>query len=64
LGKSGRTNGKRYYLPREIFTSSEGKKRESDRKPGNRLTNGVKKSAEGIVGMDTSREKTGGLTKY
>jgi hypothetical protein len=44
-GKSGRTNRKSQYLPREIFTSSE----KLDRKPGNWWTTNVKKSAEGIV---------------
>jgi len=39
------TNGKNYYLPREIFTSSG----QPDRKSGNRYTRDVKKSAEGIV---------------
>jgi hypothetical protein len=50
-GKSGRTNGKKYYLPREVFTSS-GK---PDRNAGNCRTKDVKKSAEGIVDIDTSQ---------
>ncbi len=44
-GKSGRTNGKNYYLPREVFTSSA----KTDRKPGNWWTTDVKESAAGIV---------------
>jgi hypothetical protein len=59
-GKSGITKGKSYYLPREIFTGSG----QPDRESGNRLTIDVEKSAEGIVGADTSQRRVGGLTKH
>jgi len=38
--------------------------KKTDREPGDWLTTGVKKSAEGIVKRETSQRRTGGLTNY
>jgi len=58
-GKSGRANGKKYYLPREAFTSSG----QPDRKAGNLWTKGVKESAAGILPVNNRREGPNLLTK-
>jgi hypothetical protein len=58
-GKSGRTNGKNYYLPREAFTSSG----QPDRKAGNCWTTDVKESAAGILPGNNPREGPNLLTK-
>jgi hypothetical protein len=58
-GKSGTTNGKIYYLPREAFTNSG----HPDRKAGNCRTKSVKESAAGILLVNNRREGPNLLTK-
>jgi hypothetical protein len=58
-GKSGRTTGRDYYLPREAFTRSG----RPDRIAGNGMTKYVKESAAGVLPEIINREGPNLLTK-